>query len=148
IKASVEMMLKGYSSQEIVDWWRTREFRYRKNELMRELESEIIGARPLLMAHFHFVDIYQHHFGDKNLGNFDKDKLRKIYLEMDELAGEVKEKAEEQGYDHIIFMSDHGLPTETEHNKNAFYSSNKPLFDEKPKIYDFYDKIKNEIAEV
>ena len=129
--------------EENVELWRTREFRHRKEELFRELESDILESRPLLMCHFHWPDFYQHMYGDKAVGGFfDKEKLRTMYKEVDELSKEIKLKAENQGYDYVIFMSDHGLPTEKEHNENAFYSCNKELFgDETPHITDFHDKI-------
>lgn len=68
-----------------------------------------------------------------------------MYKEIDELAEEIRERAEAKGYDKVIFMSDHGLPSQTAHNRNAFYSCNEKLYGEnskeKPKITDFYDKI-------
>lgn len=68
-----------------------------------------------------------------------------MYKETDKLAGKIKKKALQKGYEKIIFMSDHGLPTEEGHNENAFYSSNKQLFgDEKPRITDFRDELSSE----
>lgn len=91
------------------------------------------------MIHLHKSDLWQHLYG---FPVRDDQELRKMYKEMDEYAAEIKEKALETGYDTVIFMSDHGLPTEKQHNKNAFYSSNKELFpDEKPHITDFHDEI-------
>lgn len=72
------------------------------------------------------------------------EKVKETYHEMDELAGEIIERAEENGFDTIIFMSDHGLPTVEEggHNENAFYSCNHELFGDKtPHITDFHDRI-------
>lgn len=132
----------GYSPEETIEHYYTREFRHRKEKLFSELENEIIGPRPFLMCHFHYPDTYQHMCGDKSIGAYNEEKLRKMYNEIDELAGQIKEKALNTGYDRIIFMSDHGLPDENSHNKNAFYSANKELFlDKTPKIMDFHDKI-------
>lgn len=129
----------GYSSAETLKFWDTREYEYRKRSLFDEIEGE--DCRRFLMFHFHRPDIHQHHYGDKELV-YDQEQLRKLYSEIDQVAGRIKDKATESGYDYIIFMSDHGLPTATEHNANAFYSSNKELFgDDVPHITDFYDRI-------
>ncbi|PSG99717.1 MAG: hypothetical protein BRC28_03180 [Nanohaloarchaea archaeon SW_4_43_9] len=129
------------SVEETIELWDTREYRHRKEMLFRELESEIIPARDFLMCHFHRPDIHQHMYGDKDTGNFDRNKLKKLYEETDRLAGEIKEKAESKGYERIIFMSDHGLPQGNEHNKNAFHSTKEPLFSSKPKITDFFSTL-------
>lgn len=146
VGAGLDPFKYGYSSAQVEENWDQREFENRKTKLFDELDSDILPARDLLMCHFHRPDLHQHLYGDKFIGSqergFNKSKLRELYLETDELAGEIKQKALKKGYDRIIFMSDHGLPTESEHNENAFYSCNKPLFDEKPKITDFYRKLK------
>lgn len=132
----------GASVGETANFWDEREFHFRKRQFMHELESDIVSPRDLLMVHFHRPDIHHHLYGDERLPSYDEEKLRKLYRETDKFAAEIKEKALEKGYERIIFMSDHGLPTETEHNENAFYSSNKELFGNKiPKITDFYDKL-------
>lgn len=56
----------------------------------------------------------------------------------------MDEKGEEEGFDTVLFVSDHGLPDVEKggHNENAFYSCNKELFGDKtPHITDFHDKI-------
>lgn len=132
---------KGYSKEETVNYYDSREFSYRKEELMSELGNEILGSRDLLMCHIHRLDMYQHLFGDEEV-HYDETKLKRLYLELDDLANEIQEAALKSGYDYVIFMSDHGLPTEEGHNENAFYSCNKELFgDETPHITDFHDKI-------
>lgn len=93
------------------------------------------------MVHIFRPDLHQHCYGDPNLSTYDENKLKNLYNETDELAERILEYFEED-YDKIIFMSDHGLPTETEHNENAFYSCNEELFHNKtPHITDFHDKI-------
>lgn len=108
----------------------------KKTELFGSLEEN----HDLVMAHFHKPDYIHHWFWE--VGKMDK--VRETYYEMDELAGEILEKAEEKGFDTVIFMSDHGVPDVENggHNKNAFYSCNRELFGEKtPHITDFHDKI-------
>jgi hypothetical protein len=141
IRSGMAPLKFGYGSEEVIEHWDTREFEHRKRKLFSELENEIIPPRDLLMVHFHRPDVHHHMYGDKNLGNYDEDRMRKLYKETDELAAEIKEKALEKGYDRIIFMSDHGLPVQKGHNRNAFYSSNVELFpDGTPHITDFYGK--------
>lgn len=140
----------GYTSSEILKMWDEQEYEYRKEQLFSELENPILEPRDFLMCHFHRPDTH-HHFFEGAIKNenqvkekYGRSKLKKIYEETDQLAKEIKEKAEEKGYSHIIFMSDHGMPTESGHNKNAFYSCNKQLFgNQEPKITDFYYKFIN-----
>ncbi len=133
------LMEQGFSTDEVLRFWDSREYEYRKNALFEEFEK--FGARNLLMCHFHRPDEYQHHYGDPEIKQ-DRDKLLKIYLETDDLAKKIKKRAQDAGYDRIIFMSDHGVPSSGEHNKNAFYSSNFELFGSKtPHITDFHDPV-------
>ncbi|MFB6200099.1 MAG: alkaline phosphatase family protein [Candidatus Nanohaloarchaea archaeon] len=138
-KAPYNVLKMGYSPEEVVEFYDTREFDYRKRSLFEELESDIVSPRNFLMCHFHRTDLHHHMYGDPETG-LNREKLLKLYRETDELAGEIKEKALKNGYDLVIFMSDHGLPANESHNENAFYSSNKELFGkEVPKITDFYE---------
>ncbi|WP_414837766.1 alkaline phosphatase family protein [Candidatus Nanosalina sp. VS9-1] len=147
IRAGTAPLKFGFTSEDVVEYWDSREYEHRKRELFSELENEFVPARDLLMCHFHRPDMHHHMYGDKNLGNFDKAKLKELYKETDDLAGKIKKKALEKGYERIIFMSDHGLPLAKGHNKNAFYSSNKPLFPDKtPHITDFHDAFVKESA--
>ncbi|MFB6158862.1 MAG: alkaline phosphatase family protein [Candidatus Nanohalobium sp.] len=123
---------KGFTLDEVARHYE-REFVYRKKQFFEEIESE---NRDLLMVHFHKPDIYQHLYEED--GKENEGKLEGMYAEIDSLAGQIKANSD---YDYIIFMSDHGKPTQKEHNENAFYSSNKPLFNSKPLITDFYDAI-------
>lgn len=101
------------------------EFEKRKEEVFEELSE---NRRDLLMCHFKYPDTIQ----DTSLDN----DFKEMYQEIDELAGEILDAASQ--YDTIIFLSDHGLPLEGEHNKNAFFSSNQVLFNSgKPHITDF-----------
>lgn len=147
IGAGLKPLRYGYSPKEVEELWDDKEYRDRKAKLFSELESDVLPPRELLMCHIHRPDIHQHLYGDRFLSKedstFDKAKLKQLYQETDKLAGKIKKKALEKGYNRIIFMSDHGLPTATEHNENAFYSSNIELFDSRePHIKDFYEILK------
>lgn len=148
LKTEVEPLKKGYSADRNAEYWDKRSYDVRKKGLFNELKNDILPARGLLMCHFHRPDIYHHFYAHDEFhqetaqnGNT-HEVLKKLYRETDSLAKEIKEKALNKGYDYVIFMSDHGLPTESAHNENAFYSCNKELFgDETPHITDFHDKI-------
>jgi hypothetical protein len=129
-KISVEEKPDGY-------YWDVHEHLRRRKEVFTDVNKWF----DFCMIHFFRPDMHQHLYGDPNLSTFDKEKLRKLYMETDELAGEILQFFGDD-YDKIIFMSDHGLPTEKEHNENAFYSCNKELFpNSKPHITSFYNKI-------
>ncbi|MFB6143835.1 MAG: alkaline phosphatase family protein [Candidatus Nanohaloarchaea archaeon] len=141
-KAYGRLMNYGYSFDEKQKAYERFGFRARKQELFDDMKR--IGARPLLFAHFHSPDMMQHKYGDTTLDTYDEKEMRRKYMELDNLAGDIKEKAEEAGYDVIIFFSDHGRPYPSgEHNQHAMYSSNFPLFDDvdNPHITDFHDVI-------
>jgi predicted AlkP superfamily phosphohydrolase/phosphomutase len=95
----------------------------------------------VVMSHFHYPDYIQHFHGTKDI-NFDEDKMRELYEEVDKYSERVKEYADMYGYD-LLFMSDHGLPQGYEHNKNAFYSHNieGEFVGDRPGITDFYTPI-------
>jgi hypothetical protein len=126
-----------HQNRRIGYWWDELEFERRKRHLFRPVNKWF----DFTMIHFHRPDIHHHLYGDTQLSSYDMDKLRDLYEETDNLAAEIIDFFEDD-YDYIIFMSDHGLPTEKEHNENAFYSSNVELFGSRtPHITDFYDKI-------
>lgn len=135
----------GYGVSRVEKIIDRRCFEPRKAQLFSELENSIISPRPFLMCHFHKPDYIHHFYADEDSfggEDLDEKKVRKMYNEMDQFAQEIKEKAEEAGYDTIIFMSDHGRPADLGHNENAFYSCNKELFGgETPHITDFHGKI-------
>lgn len=85
---------------------------YRKTDLF-----DNIGEHKLLMQHLHYPDWFQHLF---TTGARDEE----LYREMDELAGEVLEKAGENTL--VLFCSDHGLE-DGGHRDEAFYSANIKL---------------------
>lgn len=120
-----------------VDDWKEIEYPRRKRKLFRPVNRYF----DFCMCHFHLVDHWQHCYGDKNLPSYNEKKLEEIYKETDELAGEIKEYFSDS-YDHIVFLSDHGLPDggEHKHNLNAFYSCNQELFGRKPRLNEFFGK--------
>jgi hypothetical protein len=108
--------------------WDEYEYSKRKRKLFRQVNTYY----DFLMVHFHRPDFKQHLYDDEK-------KLEEIYGETDELVEKITDYFEDS-FETIIFMSDHGLPTETQHNKNAFYSCNKEIFgDKEPHITDFHD---------
>lgn len=139
LKAETLPLEYGFGADVAKEFWDTREHEFRKKNLFSELENDIFSPRDFLMIHLHRTDFHQHLYGDPT-AVMDKNKLKKLYNETDKLAGEILDKASGK-YDRIIFMSDHGLPAKDGHNENAFYSSNKKLFDQVPKLTDFHDKI-------
>jgi len=109
---------------------------FKRKELFESMEED----HNLIMAHFHKPDHIHHWYWE--VGKMDK--VEETYHEMDKFAGEILEKAEENGFDTVIYMSDHGLPDVENggHNENAFYSCNHELFGDKtPHITDFHDKV-------
>lgn len=132
----------GFGVQETFDFYIDHNFNVKKNKVISELQNEIVSPRDFVMAHFHRPDFDHHLYYDPELGREDREKLERNYRKLDELAGELRKEALESGYDKVIFLSDHGLPTLNAHNKNAFYSCNQELFGDKtPHITDFHDKI-------
>lgn len=113
---------------------------YKQNRLLDVIKKD----NNFVMAHFHKIDHFHHWFWE--VGN--EEKAWEAYREADKYGGAVKEKALKNGFDYVIFMSDHGLPTEAQHNENAFYSCNRELFgDQTPHITDFHDKILELVGE-
>lgn len=97
-----------------------KEHSYRVRQLFRRMED----GYDFLMCHLHKFDWVQHLYGEKR-ANYDETKLENYYEQADELAGRIKDIAERNGFDTIIFVSDHGLPIDDGHNEQAFYSCNK-----------------------
>jgi hypothetical protein len=139
MRAETLPLRSGYGAEKAIKFWDSREHDFRKRNMFSELENDIVSPRNFLMIHIHRADFHQHMYGDPT-SVYDKERLKKLYREIDELAESIKSKAEDR-YDTIIFMSDHGLPTKHGHNKNAFYSCNRELFKKEPTITDFYDEV-------
>lgn len=117
--------------------------REREREDVRKYSKKLTDSRlndfynlsfdfwDFIMLHLHDPDGVQ----DLELGGYKQD-----YERLDKIAQEIVENFSDEWV--IIFMSDHGLMQEKEHNENAFYSCNQELFGaETPHITDFHDKI-------
>jgi len=73
-----------------------------------------------------------------------KEKMKIVYDELEDLASQVK-KLTNKIDETILIISDHGMKSVGrygDHTKNGFYSCNKKLNLNKPKITDFYEIIK------
>lgn len=142
LEVQMEPMQQGFGKGECLNFYKERSFEPKLTQLYSELENDIVSPRSLLMVHLHRPDYDHHLYHDPELGVRNKDWLENTYRKLDSQAGRIKETALQNGYDVVIFLSDHGLPTVKEHNENAFYSCNKELFGDKtPHITDFHDKI-------
>ena len=98
---------------------------------LEELHDLSFDFWNLIMIHLHDPDAVQ----DLSLGEYRQD-----YERLDSIAQDILERTPE-GWT-VIFMSDHGMMEEKQHNKNAFYASNRELFGDRiPHITDFYEKI-------
>ena len=90
-----------------------------------------IDKFDLVMGYFNLADAIGHlSFGIS-------EKMRATYYELDKLAKEVKDLD-----DFILVISDHGMKAigrYGDHTKNGYYSSNRKLGLNLPKITDFYN---------
>ncbi len=87
---------------------------YRKKQLF-----DNIGEHKLVMQHFHYPDWHQHLFFN------DEEKDRELYEKMDELAGEILERVDDDTL--VVFCSDHGIGEMGGHRDQAFYSTNADI---------------------
>lgn len=104
------------------------------------LFNKMQAGKKVLMAHFHEPDNIQHIYLQEKEN---RQKIKEIYRKMDRLTQEIKKKASEEDYEVVLFFSDHGVPTEFSHKKRAFYSLNRELNLDNPKMRDFYKIIVN-----
>ncbi len=98
-----------------------------------------LGKFDLVMGYFNLADAIGHlSFGVPQ-------KMRAVYYELEKLAKDVRDVE-----DFILVISDHGMKAVGrygDHTKNGFYSFNRKLTLNLPKITDFYNimrKAKNE----
>jgi hypothetical protein len=130
-------LLKGYFEEKstIEEYdkhvWKTHE--ENKTEFF-----EALNNFDLLLGYFNLADSIGHlSFGIE-------EKMTKVYQELDDLAKKVMESVE----DTILIISDHGMKPigrYGDHNQNGFYSFNKNLGLNMPKITSFYDLIRKDI---
>ncbi len=101
-----------------------------KEQFFKALEED----HDFVLGYFSVADVIGHlNFGDNLV-------MKMIYKDLDEIAGQVKEKA-----DKIIVLSDHGMEAVGvfgDHSTYGFWSTNfKDLGN--PKITDFFDVLGN-----
>jgi hypothetical protein len=114
-------------------------WKYHKENKKEFLDS--MGKFDLIMGYFNLADSIGHlSFGIS-------EKMKDVYQELEKLAKDV-----ENSDDFILVISDHGMKAigrYGDHTKNGFYSANRTLALELPKITDFYNLVrlaKNESA--
>lgn len=95
-------------------------------------------SSKIVVGYFDLADAIGHlSFGDEK-------KMKKVYDELEGLTGSVKRLVNKTN-EFVLIVSDHGMKAVGrfgDHTKNGFYSSNKKLDLNKPKITDFYEIIK------
>ncbi len=91
---------------------------------------DAFGKFDLVMGYFDLADAIGHlSFGDL-------DKMKIVYDELESIAKQIRKRD-----DFILIVSDHGMKAVGrfgDHSRTGFYSSNKKLNLQKPKITDFY----------
>lgn len=94
-----------------------------------------LGKFNLVMGYFDLADAIGHlSFGIH-------DKMKEVYVELEGLTREVKSSTD----DFVLVISDHGMKPVGrygDHSKNGFYSANRRLGLNLPRITDFYELIK------
>jgi hypothetical protein len=94
-----------------------------------------LGKHGLLMAYFNLADA----IGHLSFGIYTK--MKKVYTELEDLAGELKNS------EHLtLIISDHGMKAigrYGDHTMNGYYSTNKTLNLHLPKITDFHKTMKS-----
>ncbi len=93
-----------------------------------------LGKYDLLMGYFNLADA----IGHLSFGIFTK--MKKVYEELENLAGELRNSD-----DFVLIISDHGMKgigRYGDHTKKGYYSTNTELNLKLPKITDFYKIIK------
>lgn len=95
---------------------------------------DVLGRFDLVMGYFDLADAVGHlSFGIV-------EKMEAVYEELEGLAGEVKSSVD----DFVLIISDHGMKAVGrygDHSRNGFYSTNRKLELNLPKITDFYNLI-------
>ena len=99
----------------------------RREEFLDALE----GDWELMMYHFFILDAMQHMF------SWEEEYVESLYGRFEELTGIVQEKLGEDPDFLLLIVSDHGQ-SKGKHTYYGYYSSNRPLNLEDPKLTDFY----------
>jgi len=94
-----------------------------------------LGRFDMVMGYFDLADAIGHlSFGIP-------EKMEKVYVELESITREVKSSSDE----FTLIISDHGMKPVGkygDHNRNGFYSTNRRLALNLPRITDFYNIIK------
>ena len=108
---------------------------WRNHEENKKDFFDALGRFDLVMGYFDLADAIGHlSFGIP-------EKMETVYQELERLAGEVKSSTD----DFVLVISDHGMKAVGrygDHSKNGFYSANKRLGLNLPRITDFYNLIR------
>lgn len=134
--AEERRLLKAYFNDEAsVDEY--DEVVWRNHEENKREFFDSLGKYDLVMGYFNLADAIGHlSFGVE-------EKMRRVYLELDRLADEVRSSVD----DFILIVSDHGMKAVGrygDHTMHGFYSANRRLGLHMPSITDFYDIIVGE----
>lgn len=107
---------------------------WKNHEENKKLLLPSLGKFDLIMSYFDLADAIGHlSFGISS-------KMKQVYEELESLAKQVKEK---DGF--TLIVSDHGMKAVGrygDHSRNGFYSLNKTMGLNVPKITDFYQLIR------
>jgi len=126
-------LLKGYfdNAASIEDYDKVVWKHHKEN---RKLLFQSLGKFDLVLSYFDLADAIGHlSFGILS-------KMKQVYEELENLAKQVKEMD-----DFTLIVSDHGMKAVGrygDHSRNGFYSLNKTVGLNVPKITDFYQLMK------
>ena len=127
-----KLLKKYFKDKATVDEYDAVVWKNHKENKKEFLNS--IGKFDLIMGYFNLADAIGHlSFGIPP-------KMKDVYQELDNLAREVKGSD-----DFILIISDHGMKAigrYGDHTKNGFYSANRKLGLNLPKITSFYNLIR------
>ena len=107
---------------------------WRNHEENKKEFFECLGKFDLVMGYFNLADFIGHlSFGITR-------KMARVYHELDKMAEQVKDSD-----DLVLVVSDHGMKAVGrygDHSRNGFYSFNRKLGLQLPKVTSFYDLIR------
>ena len=125
-------LLKNYfetnDKEKVLAEYNKDAFEHHKN-VKKEFLEALDAGHDFVLGYFSVADV----IGHLNFGN--KDMMQSIYKELDELAGQIQEKA-----DALLILSDHGMKAVGrfgDHSNYGFWSFDKELKLQNPKITDF-----------
>jgi hypothetical protein len=129
-------LLKGYF-EEKTTVEKFDEIVWKIHEENKKEFFEALGKFDLLIGYFNLADSIGHlSFGIT-------EKMKEVYQELNQIAENIKDAD-----DSILIISDHGMKAigrYGDHNRNGFYSFNKNVGLNLPKITSFYNLIRREV---